>query len=453
MNRNAQIGCLLWLAASSPAVAAEMVPIAPIYVGPPYTAHDEPWTGNHVANSVSQAISNLWLAYRQYWGVQPYGPLVCAIHTSYKSDGLVTGKFATFGFSGDCNGGNQVTAPPRCPSGYQNSETGVCEGDSDAIVPEKTFAETSQCPIGNPISIGTGNKYQVEQDYRSTNPDILQFTRYYNSADTENIAAGVSGFGNNWRYSYSARILLKQGSALSTAILIREDGKRHFYSLIGGAWVSDSDVHGTLVRLTDAGGAPVSWKYLPASDVTESYRADGRLTEIRDSRGIVETVTYDGTNRLWRVESNLGGTLAFEYDEANRIRLMTDSAGRSWAYEYDSAGNLERVHYPDGTPDPSDNPARRYHYEDPAFPHALTGVTDERHVRYATFEYQADGRAIASYHAGNVERMNVTYDDAAGVHTVTNSREEETAYQTIVKLGVPLRAQVNGPGCSTCGGP
>ena len=46
------------------------------------------------------------------------------------------------------------------------------------------------------------------------------------------------------------------------------------------------------------------------------------------------------------------------------------------------------------------------HYNEPEhtgganLPHALTGITDENGDRYATYQYQADGRAIATGHAG-----------------------------------------------------
>ncbi|RRQ21111.1 hypothetical protein D6C00_03475 [Thiohalobacter thiocyanaticus] len=83
-------------------------------------------------------------------------------------------------------------------------------------------------------------------------------------------------------------------------------------------------------------------------------------------------------------------------------------------------------------------------------PHVLTGITDERGIRYATYEYYTDGRAKASYHAGNAQRVDITYDDTTGTRTVTNSRGQTTTYTTDVNLGTALVTGISGPGCSAC---
>jgi hypothetical protein len=47
----------------------------------------------------------------------------------------------------------------------------------------------------------------------------------------------------------------------------------------------------------------------------------------------------------------------------------------------------------DATPaDQNDDPTRVYHYEDPRFPHHLSGLTDENSGRFATWAYDAAGR-------------------------------------------------------------
>ena len=122
---------------------------------------------------------------------------------------------------------------------------------------------------------------------------------------------------------------------------------------------------------------------------------------------------------------------------------MTDHSQRTWQYNYDLAGNLISVVNPEGT-------AKHYHYEDLNFPNALTGITDERGVRYATYAYDDQGRAIMSTHAGNAQRVDIEYH-ANGARTITNSRGGVSTYNTIEQLGVALVTEVSGPGCSTCG--
>ena len=78
------------------------------------------------------------------------------------------------------------------------------------------------------------------------------------------------------------------------------------------------------------------------------------------------------------------------------------------AYGYDDIGRLTTVTYPDNT-------VRTYHYENPAFLHGLTGITDENGVRFATWSYDAIGRAITSQHAGGAEAVTLGY----GVYSPT----------------------------------
>ena len=52
---------------------------------------------------------------------------------------------------------------------------------------------------------------------------------------------------------------------------------------------------------------------------------------------------------------------------------------------------------------------RTYHYEDVNFVHALTGITDENRVRFATWSYDSSGRANSSQHAGGAEAVTLYY--------------------------------------------
>lgn len=46
----------------------------------------------------------------------------------------------------------------------------------------------------------------------------------------------------------------------------------------------------------------------------------------------------------------------------------------------------------------------------PGKPGLLTGITDERGVRYATWGYDDQDRAISSEHAGGADRVSLTYN-------------------------------------------
>ena len=69
-----------------------------------------------------------------------------------------------------------------------------------------------------------------------------------------------------------------------------------------------------------------------------------------------------------------------------------------------------------------------YHYENSAYPGYLTGITDEKGVRYATWAYNADGRATSSEHAGGVDDYGIAYTNSTD-RTVTGPLGQQDIYQ------------------------
>ena len=68
------------------------------------------------------------------------------------------------------------------------------------------------------------------------------------------------------------------------------------------------------------------------------------------------------------------------------------------------------------------NPTRTYLYEDSRFPHHLTGLTDENGDRYASWAYDAQGRAILTTHAVTTngigqQHFDLRYDGADTIVT------------------------------------
>ncbi len=66
-----------------------------------------------------------------------------------------------------------------------------CRGVNEA----KDFGEPccENRKVGNPINVGTGNKFQLERDYPRTAGSLLSFERYYNSTGHQEIGAGCKG--------------------------------------------------------------------------------------------------------------------------------------------------------------------------------------------------------------------------------------------------------------------
>ncbi len=255
--------------------------------------------------------------------------------------------------------------------------------------------------------------------------------------------------GSTWVGEFDRRI--EQTSTLTTVIAYRMDGRGYQFKLTDGQWVGDEDISDRLERITDSQGNDAGWRYQIAADGSnETFDLTGKLLTIESRTGLTQTLAYDANNRLLSVTDSLGRSLGFTYDTANRISTVTDPAGQPIRYAYDAAGNLASVTYPDLTPgDDTDNPKKLYHYEDPNFPHALTGITDENGVRYATWQYDYYGRAISSEHAGGAERVDLTYNPD-GTTTVTDALGTDRTHGFETVLGVVKGTGVSQPAGSGC---
>jgi RHS repeat-associated protein len=292
---------------------------------------------------------------------------------------------------------------------------------------------------GNPINIITGNKFQKEIDFTGTSASPLIFTRYYNALDLNTGTMGA------WRHNYELSVTeISEGrgpSATITALVTRADGRVLAFNDNGGQWLSDADVKDRLISVGRG------WELHTERDTVETYSSQGRLLSVSDSRGNIQALVYRGSV-LEGVVSNSNEELAFTYDRdghlvnidflaSNPDPVVTQS--RSWTYGYID-DNLTSVTNPDGS-------QRIYHYEDIYNPWSLTGITDERGERYATWVYDLFGYATTSYHGIDAERVDINYD-LSGVRIVTDSLGNETTYSTMAQIGSGLVSDRNGPTCS-----
>ncbi len=242
----------------------------------------------------------------------------------------------------------------------------------------------NMCTSMNPVNIATGNKFQKQTDIVKTKYNI-GFQRFYNSRSDYS-----PGIGQKWTHSYS-RKMVKLG--YYTFEMYRPNGRGVYYE----TYTEDREpsksasVAATLTQLKDSGGTRIGWRYTGTDNVTEDYDLTGNLTAIHYLNGNTETISYDAGNRISQVANSFGYSLTFAYDASNRIQSMTDQAGRIWLYGYDTQGNLKSVTNPDTT-------VRTYYYENATLVNVLTGITDERGLRFSTYEYDSNALAKATYH-------------------------------------------------------
>ncbi|HEB56777.1 MAG TPA: RHS repeat protein, partial [Gammaproteobacteria bacterium] len=212
---------------------------------------------------------------------------------------------------------------------------------------------------------------------------------------------------------------------------------------------------GETLEITGTGNDTL-YRLTTAEDEIEVYDANGRLLSVSNRQGMTQSLVYEtGTGLLSSVSSQTGESIRFAYEsygenlQYTRIKSVTDHSGRQWLFDYDPATDvLASITFPD-------NGQRRYHYEDPDDPQLLTGITDQSGMRYASWEYDAKGRATLSAHGQTKDKDRVELSYLGnGLRLVTKKRisgfpdgnalDIPYNYLTHVGAGKPLVAEIGG---------
>jgi len=287
--------------------------------------------------------------------------------------------------------------------------------------------------LGNPISLVTGNKYQLERDY-VVRGSALEFSRSYNSAHSDR----STGMGQGWSSTFGARIVKIEGDDVGY-VITDSRGRSYTFDI-----QRDSDDDIAYYREASANSGYV-WQ---SEDAYIWLMPDGRKLTFRGS--FLVRIDYPGKKSLELFYQN--SRLARVIDESDRMLQFEYSA--EGLAEYSSGPynnfNLARVRYNDGS-------FKKYHYENEDHANKLTGITDRLGNRYATWEYNDVGMAVSSEHANGIERVTLEYelpqgDNDVGTTYVTNSEGSVSTYrwQRIKSTGDILLLSSEGPGCVTC---
>ncbi|MDH5548103.1 MAG: RHS domain-containing protein [Gammaproteobacteria bacterium] len=199
---------------------------------------------------------------------------------------------------------------------------------------------------------------------------------------------------------------------------------------MNGIWIADKDIELTLTQ--NGTGYIVGHR-----DGTQKFfNSAGLLWRVKDKSGRETNYLRDENNqgRLSAIVGHFGHKLSFQYDSQNRITQITLPDASEIHYAYDEQSNLVRVTYPDTS-------VKQYHYENTKFENHLTGISRENGVRYATFGYDQDGKAVLTEHSEGKQRFTIQYPsetkaivtDAAGTTRVMEF-ETNLGYKNLVKL-------------------
>jgi len=331
--------------------------------------------------------------------------------------------------------GNCVKSGNGAPvASVSNRQT--CTGDNSLIGSicvsgsPKNSGDPDCAKEGNPIHSGTGNKYQEELDV----------------AGIAGFPQGVSHFTNSqvahsfgWSFNWDAYRVYSTGSPPTTLTLQRPGNKLYIFTLQGSVWTSEADLTGKLERIVDAASnITTGWRYTTADGEIETYSLS-RIASLTNRLGWKWIFTWTGSN--YTVTDPFGRQLSFGVD-AQTNRTMTTPSNNLYTYRSDANKSLTSVTYPGGA-------VRSYVYEDTRYPQALTGIIDENGNRYATWTYDAQGRAITSEHAGGAEKVTLTYN-ADGTTAVTDALNTTRTRSFATVLGVIKSSGNSQPGGSGC---
>ncbi|MHA6833820.1 RHS repeat protein [Ralstonia pseudosolanacearum] len=318
----------------------------------------------------------------------------------------------------------------QCAAGYLTQPDGSCAPKNP---------EVKTCAVGHPVFPNTGVKVLMERD--DAGSADLPLSRTYRSSVLFGLVTGVGQWLFNWQRELDAPIGTSDNtSAPITAI--REDGTSRIFRKRGSTWTTFGS-RDTVAGLSDGAGTLTGWQYTVAeTGAVETYGTNGKLLSVRERNGRTTTLSYSPSHQLMQVMASTGRKLTFAYDLQGRIISVTAPDGAITQYAYNANNMLTAVTWPG-------NVTRQYVYEDARFPTALTGVIDEAGVRYATYAYDDQGRAITSELTGGTDRYQFQYQ-TNGQTTVTLPSGTTSTYSFLKQNGVLLPTGVSAP-CPTCG--
>lgn len=282
--------------------------------------------------------------------------------------------------------------------------------------------------VGNPINVGSLNKVQREEDL-AVIPGGLSFAHYFNSTpllptDSETMRMAQ----DYWQHTYMRNIIEpynNNGSILGVAR--RENGYLDYYDINGNPTTKNGS--SKLQKNIDG------WILTRGNGDKEYYDLEGKLIRISPLTGNEQTLTYSDETTpveiapdaglLIEVADSYGRTLLFTYNEKSLLSSMADPAGNLFIYDYDDADRLSQVTYPDQT-------TRTYLYENTAFPYFLTGIVDHNGTRLSTYTYNANGQAIGTERAGQLDNYtiqitsDISVNRAITIHNALGGQIEKT---------------------------
>lgn len=357
--------------------------------------------------------------------------------------------------SGEIIGARERPVASECPAGYVSVPfTYTC-----------TKKHQTTCAVNNPVHPALGGKVETEVDFAGAGSSPLALRRTYNSFGYFRPPSGPTPgpderggvFGFYWRTNFDRRLHFFTGAAAAVAAY-RHDGSLIHFDSSGVELQPDPTRPGArLARLTascSSDPAEACWRLTTGLNEIEDYNAAGRLLALSRIAADLDTLrlSYDGAMRLIEVRDDRGRRIQFQYAQDGVYATGAQFPdGTSISYGYDDLGRLSTVGVPDLD---GQTRTRTYHYEDPRWWYALTGITQETGSRFSKVEYNADAsvaRTVRAPDAAGNGVLEYRYAYAPTATQVTDARGTSLTYLLGQSNGAIVLAGVSRP-CASCGG-
>lgn len=221
--------------------------------------------------------------------------------------------------------------------------------------------------------------------------------------------------------------------------LYRDDGSGYIFTpKENGAWEGTVGTNLSLTSLPNNNG----WKVITANGNVEIYNNQGQLINYSKNGYPTINFTYNTIGQLITLlEDNTARTLTLTYNTKGLITKVASNVGLSVTFSYDTQNRLvSRV---------KNAKTKKYHYENTQFPNALTGITDERNIRYVTWMYNDKGQAISSENIGGANKYQLEFLDSNRTQ-VTNPLGKQTIYHFGNFLNKRKITKVEGIAMNSC---
>ena len=349
--------------------------------------------------------------------------------------------------------GESTYVPTYNYQNFINDGMSRSEGAGDVIAnPSAQQNSKKDCKSTKPVIIMTGEKYKNEADFIGGGLYGISLNRTYRSQH----ATGTL-FGPNWlssldqsRLTFVAPMQNWAGRTMYRQItLTQPDGTKYLYQV---AVIDDGNGKTATYNVRSAAGTgELTW----TDQVGYTLERDER-TYVYDNAGYLRSTTDHVTGQVltfeqapawggtFKVSSNSGQSVEFTQRADGRVTQVRDSGGNIWTYDYNAAGMLAKVTSPGGTD------IREYVYEETAQANAgqlLTGILINGQ-RYSRYSYYGDGRVKTSALEDGQEVDNFTY--GTNQTTITDAFGQPTTYSYQTILGESKVTQVSRSGTSTC---